>query len=261
MSSFASAGDNGDGTLDLNLFVQAHEIIGHNNPDTWSAFPMLPPFICEVLDTIISPAAYAALHFHPDSFRRILAIDRMCFEQIPIFRFDGDSFQQVELQRGDYAAAFEQALGVVARNRAIIEAAAPGSTPDIGSIRHMAFAISAGAECDAAGVERMKVRGFYPYFCTSVDRLQEHVFLFFHSRLDQVAMVVSSSPEQAVQFLLETGSIQAFDKLCAWCGMTGRLRKCSCMAVRYCGRECQRRHWVSHADECRAERARLAGGI
>ena len=161
MSSFASAGDNGDGTLNLNLFVQAHEIAGHGNPDTWSAFPMLPPFICEVLDTIISPAAYAALHFHPDSFGRILAIDRLRFEQIPIFRFEGDSFRPVELpRRGDYAAVFEQVLLVVARNRAIIEAAAPGVPKDIGSIQHMAFAISAGPERDAAGAER---RGFYPY--------------------------------------------------------------------------------------------------
>jgi hypothetical protein len=257
--SYVSASQTPDGLLDLNLFVQMHEIgLGPGSPDQWDAYPMLTPFMCEVLDTVMSPTAYKALHYHPDSFRRILSIDELQFDQLPIFKCDDTGFQLVEScsARAEYDDYFQHARSIVAQNRVVL--AMDTLRGDIALLKNMAFAVSAGVD-SADG--RFMVRGFYPYFSSSIDSLQEHVFLYFHSELNRIVMAVSAAPTYAVQFMLQTGRIHEFDKICAWCGKTGiGLHKCPCKVVRYCGRECQRRHWASHAGECRAERARLGGG-
>lgn len=39
---------------------------------------------------------------------------------------------------------------------------------------------------------------------------------------------------------------------CEVCGCGGASKHCSCLAVRYCGRECQKAHWKTHKKSCRA---------
>ena len=41
--------------------------------------------------------------------------------------------------------------------------------------------------------------------------------------------------------------------MCAGCQAISHLRKCeACGVARYCGRDCQRAHWKSHREACRA---------
>jgi hypothetical protein len=250
--SYVSADRNPDGTLNLNLCAMMREIgLCSESLNTWAAYPSLTPLCREMLDTVMSPAAYRALHFHRDTFERILSIDQIQFDRLSIFKcFDAGGVRQLESQssRAPYIGHFEYARETVSRNRLVVG--------DIHLLENMSFAVSAGMEGDGAA-GRLMVKGFYPYFASMIEHLNEYMFMYFHSELDHIAMVTSTVPEYAVQFMLKTGSVQVFDRLCAWCGKTGELLKCPCKVVRYCGRECQTRHWVSHANECRAERARL----
>ena len=251
--AFVSADQNADGTLDMVLCAKMREIgLNTGSPDTWDAYPTLTPFICEMLDSIMSPAAYKALHFHTGTFERILSIDQTPFDKLPIFKcFGSGKFKQLESQpaRAPYVGPFEYARDIISRNRIALK------TQDINAIENMSFAVSAGME--GTGAEgRLMVKGFHPYFTDSFKTPPEHMFMFFHAELDQIVMATSGVPDHAVQFMIKTGKAQLFDKLCAWCGKTGNLLKCKCKIVRYCGCDCQRRHWASHSHECRAERLR-----
>ena len=229
--------------------------LGSENPNSWDAYPSLTPLSCEMLDSVMSPAAYKALHFHRDTFERILSIDQVQFDRLSIFKcFDTGGARQLGSQslRAPYIGHFEYARETVSRNRLVVAQ----NAGDIRLLENMSFAVSVGTDGVGTG-GRLMVKGFYPYFASMMEDLDEYMFMYFHSELDCIAMVTSTVPECAVQFMLKTGSVQVFDKLCAWCGRTGDLHKCPCKVVRYCGRECQVLHWVSHAGECRAERARL----
>ena len=254
--SYVSADRNPDGTLNLNLCAMMREIgLGSENPNTWAAYPSLTPLSCEILDTVMSPAAYKALHFHQDTFERILSIDQVQFDGLSIFKcFDAGLVRQLESQssRAPYIGRFEYARETVSRNRLIVAQ----NAGDIHLLENMSFAVSVGME-GASTAGRLMVKGFYPYFASMIEDLNEYMFMYFHSELDRIVMVSSTVPENAVQFMLKTGSVQVFDKLCGWCGKTGNLLKCPCKVVRYCGRECQLSHWPSHVDKCRAERRRL----
>lgn len=253
--SFVSTDQNADGTLNMLLCARMREIgLNPGSPDTWDAYPALTPFMCEMLDSVMSPAAYKALHFHKETFERILSIDQTRFEQLPIFKCYGSGkIKQLQSQpaRAPYVGPFEYARETVSRNRTSIAL----NTQDINSIENMAFAVSAGME--GTGEEgRLMVKGFHPYYAASFKDPTEYMFMFFHQELNQIAMATSTVPDNAVQFMLRTGTMQLFDKLCSWCGKTGQLLKCKCKIVRYCGCDCQRSHWASHAHECRAERLR-----
>ena len=254
--AFIATDQNADGTLAINLYARMHEIVNFASTDTWDAYPALTPLMCEMLDTVMSPAAYTALHFHKDTFERILSIDQLQFEQLPIFKcFDNGKSKQLHSHptRAQYIAVFNYARDTVASNRIALNS----QTREIGLIQNMAFAVSSGFE--GTGAEgRLTVKGFHPYFSESFENPSEYVFVFFHTELDQIVMATSAAPDHAVQFMLRTGTMQLFDKLCAWCGKIGQLAKCKCKIVRYCCRDCQVRHWASHSKECRAERLRRA---
>ena len=267
MSGEVAADQNADGTLNLMVGAPMHEIgLGTGSPDSWAAYPMLSPFVREILDTIMSPVSYKALHYHSDSFVHIYTIPQLQFDQLPIFKGIGNIhlFGVVEGvgERARYAGVFEYAKTVVAMTHtAVVQNVQNDRMQDLNPFTNMAFAFFAemDEEANDATQHRLAIKGFHPYFNVNDDNLlQESMFFYFHATLNRIVMAAAPSAADATQFMLTTGAIHTFDKLCAFCGKTGGLLKCPCKAVRYCGDLCQRRHWPAHAVECRARRARVA---
>ncbi len=222
---------------------------------------------------MMTPAAYKAMHYHPETFGGIFALRRMRFEDLAIFRIctrqtpppaqtelerftvvrcDGSVVDTLvsEAERSVYRAIFAQSRDQIGRNhRAVVQNTRDGNMQDVDSFVSMGFSF-AMHRCD----HRLVLKGFYPYF-SAVDRGQCMLF-FTHAELHRLVLITVSVVERvhALNFILTHGVLHTFDKMCAHCGKTGGLLKCACRAVRYCSRECQDKHWASHKAECREAR-------
>jgi hypothetical protein len=248
--------------------------LGPGSPNSWSEYPALSDPIRGALNSIITPSAYKALHYHPESFQRVYELQRARFEEIPIFSINSSSvnIRETELQgftvlqqggslvdtlesdtaRSVYRSVFENSRIIVSRNHCVAtNNVRHGNTQDINSLVNMAFAFSIHRDQQTS---RMTLMGFYPYFSTRDDALGMHVFFFFHAALDTLVLISTPEREHGLNFILSHGALHTFDKVCAQCGKTGGLLKCSCLKVRYCGKECQTEHWASHKVECRMTR-------
>ena len=69
-----------------------------------------------------------------------------------------------------------------------------------------------------------------------------------------VTFSTTSTPHHhdlAVDFIRTHAAQFPFPVACAFCGMPARPRKCArCLAVEYCSKECQIRHWPEHKRVC-----------
>ena len=67
-----------------------------------------------------------------------------------------------------------------------------------------------------------------------------------------VVVFSSSGHQQLILNLVRTRGAQfPFLVTCALCGSAVRLKKCArCLAVEYCGKECQMQHWAEHKRVC-----------
>jgi hypothetical protein len=253
--------------------------LGPGSPNNWSDYPALSLPIQEALSSIITPFAFKALHYHPESFQKVYALQRARFEEIPIFRINSSSVnsRETELQgftvlqqggslvdmlesdtaRSAYRSVFENSRIIVSRNHCVAtNNVRRGNTQDIDSLVNMAFAFSVRRDRQTSHTTLM---GFYPYFSTRDDALGEYVFFFFHAELDTLVLISTplSERDHGLNFILTHGALHTFDKVCARCGKTGELLKCGCRKVRYCGKECQMEHWGLHKAECRLTRESL----
>lgn len=73
---------------------------------------------------------------------------------------------------------------------------------------------------------------------------------------DAVARLLLSAAAGAV-----AGPLAAGAPSCAACGGAGSMRCSACDSARYCGAECQRKHWPLHRAACRARAADKAAGL
>lgn len=77
--------------------------------------------------------------------------------------------------------------------------------------------------------------------------------------LDAAALSLQPSQHQDPSPAASVASSAAVPRVCAACGATSGLRRCSgCRSVRYCGPTCSRAHWTQHKGECRRIQAQAA---
>ena len=256
----------------LNLSARMQDIgLGPGSPGSWADYPLLSPLMRDALDAIMTPAAYKALHYHPDSFGRIFGLYNMKFNDLAIFKVgkvDAVATELVfektgsivetlllEADRKTYRPIFDLACAYIRQNHHVVcNNLRTGNTQDVNSLVNMAFAFPMKRVDAQDGTSHMVVQGFYPYFSNCDETMEEFILFFFHKELNRLVLisVPMSEREHALNFILAHGAMHTFDKICARCGKTGGLQKCSrCKGVRYCSRECQAGHWASHKMECK----------
>lgn len=246
----------------------------------WSAFPEISTEAQRVLESTYSTKAFIELHYVPETFDKLFNMDKK-FARLPIFRKDGSVFVQLasKTARYPYIAIHNAGMERLQDNRKWrTRNVQTGNKPDIARFFNMAFVSETKSDryvCQKTGEEirYSQVDGFFPYFSNRSDKLKEIMFYFHHkvnfyyyhhvlrqhnltaAAQDLKRVVLVTAPiderEEAIGFLRAHGTIHAFDKLCAMCGKTGDLLKCKCKRVRYCGKECQMRHWAVHKVGCR----------
>jgi hypothetical protein len=251
--------------------------IGPGSPNNWSAYPALSPILRDALDGMMTPNAFKALHYHSDTFDKLFHLRRMRFNELPLFRIDQrsalpastelDGFTvvnyagsivetlQTDDARAGFRAVFNRSRDMMGCNyRVFIRNVREGNTQDVDSLNNMGFSFSMHRSDQPP---YLVLRGFYPYF--SAGDGDNVMLFFFHQVLECLVLIVApvTEREHALNFIRMHGMLHTFDKMCALCGKTGGLLKChGCKAVRYCDRECQAQHWMSHKAECRAARKR-----
>ena len=104
-----------------------------------------------------------------------------------------------------------------------------------------------------------KLHGYIPYFSFAADVFGDEImYAFFHKSIGAVVLLMSTKADghaSANQVMHSMAEPTPFGKLCAWCGGRswcdgGKLKKCPCKTVRYCGTECQHAHWADHRACC-----------
>ena len=251
--------------------------IGPGSPNSWDAYPLISPEMRSALSALITPKAYKAMHYHPDTFNKLFHLGQMAFSDLMIFQIKNKTAKppsQTELtgftvvKRGDasielllrdsdrsaFAAIFEGSRAAMDHNSRVFNRnLLAGNTEDIESLPGMGFSFALRRYDNPPF---LVLKGFYPYF--SDGDANQCFFIFFHSTLSRLALisVPTAKREHALGFILEHSELHTFDKVCAACGKTGGLGKCKCGAVRYCDVECQTLHWPLHKTECRASRKR-----
>jgi len=237
---------------------------------SWDDYPALTPFVRGMLNSIMTPAAYKALYLHPSTFEKVYTLTSMRFSELTILKGSGERFEALESRESRlcYAEIFEFAQLTILENCARAQRdRQQGVEPDIQELCNMAISFLGCME-ECCGVERMVIKGCFPYFTSCELSIGETVFFYFHSQLNRIVLIASSFDERgcAVRHILATGLLHTFERLCAWCGRAAEsgaiaadLRKCPCKKVRYCDAECQTSHWPAHKAECRAARRAAAG--
>ena len=254
--------------------------IGPGSPDaSWASYAHIDPVFREMLETLYTPAAFKALHYYPETFKRLFELPGMAFERLDIFRkTDDGSFIPLisDADRAPYLPIFDCARPLVRSNhRAMLQNLIARRTDDIGVFVNMGLACESSLEwldedepqmttqtfgpADHPRLKRRVLRGFFPYLSNHSVALSEIMFFFTNAETDRLALVTAPDDEReaAIAFIRARGVMQGFIKVCAQCGKTGHkdLLKCSCCrAVRYCCAECQHRHWPLHKEACELRR-------
>lgn len=231
--------------------VSAVEIIDPHAP-TWAEFVRLSPEDERVMNSIMTPAGLRNMLASEQTFVGLLAACGQIFSATPVYTLTPQGFQELRggAARARYAPHFAEMQQWVLRNHEIrAEYAASGHSRPA-DFFNLSFAFPGGAEGFVGYVTYLRY--------TSVELLgDEHVFLFYHQGRRKAVLAVIPSIEQrsaGVAFMCAHGLVNAFDKVCAWCGHVGGLVKCPCRRVRYCGADCQRRHWELHKVLCPCRR-------
>jgi hypothetical protein len=256
-------------------YEEMHSVgIGPGSPDSWEHYAHIDPVFRQTLETLYTPAAYKALHYDPDTFKRIFRLPGMSFDALEIFKlYDGKTTPLISAEdRGPYRPIFEAARVMVRSNhRNMLQNLVERRTDDVNVFVNMGWATESHMEWTAepgprAGparligvggedprLRRMVLRGFFPYLNNLSAALDEIMFFFPGARTDRLMLVTAPSDarRQAIEFIRQNGLVHFFKKVCAQCGKAGNdLFKCQCKAVRYCCAECQRAHWPVHKGLC-----------
>ena len=91
---------------------------------------------------------------------------------------------------------------------------------------------------------------FTPYIATMFS--DNSMAAAFHHQDHGTVITHSSSTNKLLTFIQTHGAKHPFPVACANCGAASRLKKCArCSGVLYCGKECQREHWMEHKVVCK----------
>ncbi len=239
-------------------YEEMHSVgIGPGSPVEWSAYSSINPFFREMLETLYTPAAYKALHYNPNTFKRIYELPGMMrFSALEIFKLENGKFtpQLSHCSRAPYRPIFVAAQQMVkANHRNILQNLIERNTDDVSPFVNMGFACETRVEGGGGVRRKVLFKGFFPYFSNSSAALGEIMFFFTRAETDRLALVTAPAGErqQAIEFIRAHGVIQFFDKVCAQCGLAASdLYKCPCKTVRYCCTECHHAHWPMHKPVC-----------
>ena len=245
---------------------------------SWDDYPLMSPYLREVMRAHMTPKAFIELHHAPSTFGNIFRLIGTRPETVPVFRKEGSIF--VELAKRSHAPyrpilACMQIL--LKYNRSTIEKNAGAARSIHDGFQNMAIVtecrtnlrsmddqtvVVAGAKRYEAlsafvrprfggDVHSTHTAGFFPYLSNRSDALGEIMFCFHHAARRTLVLVTApiEAREDAIAFLRAHSTLHPFDKHCAVCGKTGDLRKCPCKRVRYCSAECQQMDWPEHKEE------------
>lgn len=247
--------------------------LGPGSPNSWDEYVHINPFMRDLLETMYTPAAYKALHYHPSTFKHIYRLPGMSFEDLEIFKFRNHEFIPLlsHLDRTPYLPIFDAGRVMIRTNhRNVLHFLMARHTEDINVFVNMGIACESHTEWSSEPGERqgpprllnvggadprfrrIMLKGYFPYFSNLSAALGEIMFFFTYAPTGRLALVTAPADGRraAIDFIREKGVMQFFDKVCAQCGKTGELDKCPCKAVRYCCVECHRAHWPLHRDVC-----------
>lgn len=238
--------------------------IGAGSPDTWSEYDRIEPNFREVIEKLYTPKAYKALHYHPNTFKRIFELPGMTFDKLEIFKLEDKNFalKTSESSRSPYLIIFETARHMIKSiHRSMLQNIVARQVDDVSIFVNMSFACETSIEWTPEPIGRSMsgtffkqttLKGFFPYFSNLSADLDEIMFFFTYANTDRIVLVTAPNHERkmAIEFVRKQGVMQFFDKVCAQCGKTGNLDKCPCKAVRYCCTECHRAHWPLHKVDC-----------
>ena len=218
---------------------------------TWAEFVRLSADDCAAMEGILTPRAFRVLLGSERTFERLSDVFGQIFSFTPVFALGPEGFRQLlgVADRARYSAWFLQIQYLVVHNtQARVDNASSGVC-DQSRFQNMSFIFVAGE----GGV---RAAGFSPYFRFFWPEVhgEERIFAFHHKPMRKVVLAAIPGLQHMpafLQFVCESGTVVAFDKTCGWCGKTSEdLLKCPCKGVRYCGADCQRRHWALHRVAC-----------
>jgi hypothetical protein len=241
---------------------KAHSIVSLpcvRNPQgsTWSEFANLSTDEEAIMAPILSPRAFIRVLSTEQTFAHLMAIHNQIFANTPIFistphPTSHTTFQNLKGSGRDrYAPYFPLLQELMHRNQQTLTEAIHTK----GSLKLSDLAnLSIGFPRDASE----RVIGFTTFLrYTDPENLgDERIFAFLHTRMRKIALVIASAPnllDATMRFINAHTVTLPFDKVCGWCGRAddhAGLKKCPCRRTRYCGAECQRRHWAAHRLEC-----------
>lgn len=257
----------------LYAYEEMHDLgIGPESPATWGEYASITPSFRQVLETFYTPSAYKALHYNPNTFKRIYELPGMQhFEELEIFKLEKNNNEFIPLtstsSRSPYAIIFAAARQMIRVNhRNILRNLIERRTDDVSPFVNMGFVCESRRCCNIPGEEEEKkggvilLAGFFPYFSNSSVALGETMFFFSCARTNRLALVTAPNEERqrATDFIRAHGVMHLFDRICAYCGIAASdLYKCPCKAVRYCSTDCHHAHWPRHKVACTS---RSSGG-
>ena len=242
---------------------KTNSIIGlprvHNpSGSTWGEFADLSAEDAAIMAPILSPRAFIRVIGSEQTFEHLLAIHNQRFADTPIFVAEENAFQRLKksVSINRYAPHFAALQEIMRRNQQTLhEALHIKRALKLSDLANL----SMGFPRDSAG----KVTGYTTFLrFTDPENLgDERLFAFFHTPTRKTALLLAQPHllDAAMRFINTHSVTLPFDKVCAWCGRADEagLKKCpSCRRTRYCGAECQRRHWGAHRLECSAMAAK-----
>ena len=247
----------------LYAYEEMHDLgIGPESPATWGEYASITPSFRQVLETFYTPSAYKALHYNPNTFKRIYELPGMQqFEELEIFKLEKNSNNDFipltsTSSRSPYAIIFAAARQMIRFNhRNILRNLIERRTDDVSPFVNMGFVCESRRGNIPGGEEKRGIllAGFFPYFSNSSVELGEIMFFFSCARTNRLALVTAPNEERqrATDFIRAHGIMHLFDRICAYCGIAASdLYKCPCKAVRYCSTDCHHAHWPRHKAAC-----------
>jgi hypothetical protein len=260
--SEAAAAQNSDCAENFNttsiLLGFSRGLLDHKNPRTWVDYPELDESTKHMLGAMMSPKVFMHLHYNTHTFGQLTASINEYRQDIDYLSMDSNSVVRLGVtpeEKQTCRQMYSDAKRMISQFVTTVNTNILSG--DCGKLSNL-IGDNLMFQCM---IDDSQVHlGFVPSFIfpfKDCDHQISHFCVYFTSKLT-LLQFHESHHAIAQKFVLMTGALKKFDKMCAWCGKlhgTGkhdRLLKCKCKLCRYCTKECQTMHWPSHMGMCKA---------